>query len=453
MGIEFPTSTVGEKLYERMRSDVIFGRLEPGRRLRLDRLSQEYGASVSTLREVLNRLASERLVVAEGQRGFGVAPVSIADFEEIAALRLLLEEHAIDRSFAAGDVEWEGLVAAAHHKLAAMERRMLAGERDVAERWKGYDREFHQALIAACGSQTLLEIYTGVYDRYLRYQMVAVIFRGALAADEHQALLDCALKRDAARARAILRAHIEGCLAHTRAAGLIADAPHEAAPDPDAAEEPPTVGETAYRRVRADILSGRLAPDLKLRLDTLKADYGISVSTLREILSRLASERLVVAEGQKGFRVSPVSVESLREIAELRQLLECHALEQSFAAGDIEWEGRVVAAHHKLARLEARMASGDAAATADWKRYDWQFHQSLISACGSRALIDTHAAVFDKYLRYQMTSLSYRGDIASGEHHRMLDCALKRDWKTACDTLRRHVEGGMAHALATGTIR
>ena len=90
---------------------------------------------------------------------------------------------------------------------------------------------------------------------------------------------------------------------------------------------------------------------------------------------------------------------------------------------------------------------------ADWKRYDWQFHQSLISACGSRALIDTHAAVFDKYLRYQMTSLSYRGDIASGEHRRMLDCALKRDWKTACDTLRRHVEGGMAHALATGTIR
>jgi DNA-binding GntR family transcriptional regulator len=453
LGVDFQTTTVAEKLYERMRSDIIFGRLAPGRRLRLDRLAQEYGASVSTLREVLNRLASERLVVAEGQRGFGVAPVSIADFEEIAALRLLLEEYAIALSFAAGDVEWEGNVAAAHHKLAAMERRMLAGERDMAERWKGYDREFHQALIGACGSQTLVEIYAGVYDRYLRYQMVAVVFRGAVAADEHHALLDCALKRDADAARAILRAHIEGCVAHTRDTGLIADAPHEPAGDPETDAEMATVGETAYRRLRADILSGHLAPDLKLRLDTLKADYGISVSTLREILNRLASERLVIAEGQKGFRVSPVSVESLREIAELRQMLECHALEQSFAAGDIEWEGRVVAAHHKLARLEARMAAGDEGATAEWKRYDWQFHQSLISACGSKALIDTHAAVFDRYLRYQMTSLSYRGDIASGEHQRMLDSALKRDWKTACDTLRRHVQGGMAHALATGTIR
>ncbi|MBL8832434.1 MAG: FCD domain-containing protein [Rhodospirillales bacterium] len=214
-----------------------------------------------------------------------------------------------------------------------------------------------------------------------------------------------------------------------------------------------TVADSAYRRIRADILSGQLAPGQKLKLDALKSGYATSVSTLREILNRLASERLVVAEGQKGFHVAPVSVASLREIAALRQLLECHALEQSFAAGDMEWEGRVVAAHHKLARLEERMAAGDTAATAAWKRYDWQFHQSLISACGSKALIDAHAAVFDRYLRYQMTALSYRGDIASGEHRQMLDCALKRDAATACAALRRHVEGGVAHALATGTIR
>ncbi|MBI3506044.1 MAG: GntR family transcriptional regulator [Proteobacteria bacterium] len=229
------------------------------------------------------------------------------------------------------------------------------------------------------------------------------------------------------------------------------EAPRTADPQPDPAIE--TVADAAYRRIRADILSGRLAPGQKLKLDTLKADYGTSVSTLRETLNRLASERLVVAEGQKGFTVPPVSVASLKEIAALRQLLECHALEQSFEAGDIEWEGRIVAAHHKLARLETRMAAGDAAAAGDWKRYDWQFHQSLISACGSKALIAAHAAVFDKYLRYQMTALSYRGDIASGEHHRMLECALRRDWRTACETLRRHVEGGVAHALATGTIR
>ena len=54
----------------------------------------------------------------------------------------------------------------------------------------------------------------------------------------------------------------------------------------------------------SDIVFGRLPPGKKLKLDTLKADYGPSVSTLREILNRLSSERLVVAEGQKGFEVA-----------------------------------------------------------------------------------------------------------------------------------------------------
>ena len=216
--------------------------------------------------------------------------------------------------------------------------------------------------------------------------------------------------------------------------------------------QPSTVGETAYQKVRADIVFGRLPPGKKLRLDGLKADYGASISTLREILNRLQSERLVVAEGQKGFEVAPVSIANLREIAALRQLLECRALEQSFRAGDMDWEGRVVAAHHRLARMEERMAQGDRTHSEEWKRYDWQFHQALISACGSKMLIDTHAAVFDKYLRYQMIALSYRGDIAEREHAQLLECALKRDTKRACEVLTQHVAGGVEHALATGTI-
>jgi DNA-binding GntR family transcriptional regulator len=215
---------------------------------------------------------------------------------------------------------------------------------------------------------------------------------------------------------------------------------------------PVSVGESAYQKIRSDIVFGRLPPGRKLKLDRLKADYGASVSTLREILNRLHSERLVVAEGQKGFEVAPVSIANLREIAALRQLLECRALEQSFRAGDMEWEGRVVAAHHRLARMEERMAQGERDHTEEWKRYDWQFHQALISACGSRMLIDNHAAVFDKYLRYQMIALSFRGDIAAEEHALLLQCALERDSMRACEVLRRHVTGGVEHALATGTI-
>ncbi len=218
------------------------------------------------------------------------------------------------------------------------------------------------------------------------------------------------------------------------------------------AEQTASVGERAYRRIRADIVFGRLLPGRKLKLDSLKSEYGPSVSTLREILNRLSSERLVIAEGQKGFEVAPVSAKNLREIAALRQMLECHALEQSFRSGNMEWEGRVVAAHHRLARMEQRMAEGDTSCTEQWKQYDWQFHQALISGCGSKMLVETHAAVFDKYLRYQMLALSYRGDIAAREHALLRECAMSRDAARACEVLSRHVSGGVEHALATGTI-
>jgi len=213
-----------------------------------------------------------------------------------------------------------------------------------------------------------------------------------------------------------------------------------------------SIGEAAYQRIRSDIIFGRLLPGQKLKLDQLKQSYSVSVSTLREILSRLASEWLVLAEGQRGFEVSPVSRENLKEVAALRQLLECHAIEQSFAAGDVEWEGQVVAAHHKLFSMEQRVKSGERGETELWKRYDWQFHQALISACGSRALMETDAAVFDRYLRYQMLTLSNRGDIAIREHRMLLDCALQRDAATACKVLTVHIEGGVEHALAAKAI-
>lgn len=209
-----------------------------------------------------------------------------------------------------------------------------------------------------------------------------------------------------------------------------------------------TIADTTYRDIRRDIIFGRLAPGEKLKLEMLKGRYGTSVSTLREILNRLASEGFVLAEGQRGFEVAPVSPENLREIAELRQLLECHALELSFAAGDLDWEARIVAAHHKLHQMELKMIGGDRSVTRAWKQYDWEFHQALISACGSRVLMDTHASVFDKYLRYQMISLTFRGQIAADEHRRLLEAALKRDAAKAQEILRKHVRSGVEHGLA-----
>jgi DNA-binding GntR family transcriptional regulator len=220
--------------YRRLRADIVHGRLTPGRKLGLDGLRRIYDVGIGTLREALNRLASEGFVRAEGQRGFAVAPVSPEDFRDVAALRLLLECHAIELSFAAGDLDWEGRVVGAHHKLARLEQRLLAGEAADTALWKRYDREFHGALIAACGSDTLLDTYASAYDSYLRYQMVAVVFRGAVAADQHVALLECALARDTARAHAILRAHVDGCVEHV----IRTDALAPFAPQPRRLREP-----------------------------------------------------------------------------------------------------------------------------------------------------------------------------------------------------------------------
>lgn len=213
-----------------------------------------------------------------------------------------------------------------------------------------------------------------------------------------------------------------------------------------------TAGERAYRLIRADILRGNLPPGHKLKLDRLRDTYGAGISTLRETLSRLVAERLVFAEGQRGFEVAPFSAADLRELANLRLLLEGHALEQAFRAGDVEWEARVVAAHHKLSQMEERLRGGDAAALDLWRRFDSQFHQVLIAACGSRILMATHAAVFDRYLRYQYRALGFRGDIAIREHRALLDAAMRRDTAAAREVLTAHIIGGVEHALAGGAI-
>ena len=209
-----------------------------------------------------------------------------------------------------------------------------------------------------------------------------------------------------------------------------------------------TAGERAYRHIRRDILFGRLAPAQKLKLDGLKESYGVSISTLRELLSRLTSEGLIVAEGARGFEVAPISPENLKEVANLRQLLECHAMALSFATGDMEWEGRVVAAHHKLAVVETRMLAGDRSAPDLWKRYDWEFHHALISACGLKAHLDAHSAAYDKYLRYQMIAVVFRGEIAAREHRQLLECALRRDTKSAQGVLVKHIQDCVSYTLA-----
>ena len=128
----------------------------------------------------------------------------------------------------------------------------------------------------------------------------------------------------------------------------------EAAPPP-----PKTLVESAYRNLRRNIIEGRLPPGEKLRIEHMKDDYGVGGATLREALSLLISDALVVSQGQRGFRVAPVSLEDLADITETRVMLEGEALRQSIARGDETWEANLMAAFHRLTRAEEKLAGGE----------------------------------------------------------------------------------------------
>ena len=213
-----------------------------------------------------------------------------------------------------------------------------------------------------------------------------------------------------------------------------------------------TVGSSTYEHIKKDIIYGNLAPGSKLKLDGLKKQYDASVSTLRETLNRLSSDGFVEAAEQRGFFVRSVSREDLAEIANLRILLECSALKTSIENGNADWEGNLVAAHHKLKLIEQKMLSGDYSQKETWKRYDWEFHKISIEACNSQNLMSLHAIIFDKYLRYQMLVITDRGKDAALEHQQIFDAALSRNSSKAIEALEIHIRKGLEHTLANMKI-
>ena len=213
-----------------------------------------------------------------------------------------------------------------------------------------------------------------------------------------------------------------------------------------------TIGETAYRRIRQHIVNGQLRPGSKLKLNLLRQNYGASVTTLREILNRLAVEELVTAEGQRGFRVADANVDELRDLADLRILLETHALRQSIAMGDLDWEASVVAAHYKLSDLEKLLMTGKTDAVGQWVALDWGFHFATISACNLPVLARTHASIFDRFARYHMLALDFRGKPVAEQHAELRDLVIGRKTEAAIDLLSRHIRSGVEHIVGSGSF-
>lgn len=190
-----------------------------------------------------------------------------------------------------------------------------------------------------------------------------------------------------------------------------------------------TLTETAYARLREDILRGRLAPGEKLRIEWLRDSYEIGASPLREALSRLATSGLVLAKGQQGFYVTQVSIPELLDITKARVWAQTLAIRAAIAQGDRDWEARVLAATHRLGWMEA---NGD---PDTWEAQHTDFHNTIISACGSQHLINHCAQLQDLSDRYRWVSI--RKAVSRdphAEHIALKDAVLARD-KTAAEQL------------------
>jgi GntR family carbon starvation induced transcriptional regulator len=209
-----------------------------------------------------------------------------------------------------------------------------------------------------------------------------------------------------------------------------------------------TLAAEAYAAIRQEIRTGAFKPGDRLRFADLQALCGMSVTPVREALARLTAEGFTVLDDHRGYSVAGLSLEELRDVTATRQLCEGEALRLSVLKGDAEWEGRVIAAHHLMARIPQAREDIPSAMREDWEAGHAAFHAALISACGSPALLEICGKLFSRADRYRRLAVSLEGAArdATGEHRRLMERALARDPDGAAEALREHY-GRTAAAL------
>lgn len=207
-----------------------------------------------------------------------------------------------------------------------------------------------------------------------------------------------------------------------------------------------TLVEQAYASLRREILDGALEPGAKLRTEELRQRYGIGASTVRESLTRLLGEALVTAEGQRGFRVAPISLDDFSDLTNVRKMIETEALRQSMRAGDEAWESRVVAAYYRLSKVEERIREEPQAVAPHFEERNREFHLALISACPSAWLHRIYAMLYQQSERYRRIALINRArsrDVHA-EHKAIFEAVLARDVDCACAMIGEHIDRTLA---------
>lgn len=198
--------TLIERTYGQLREDILDGKLAPGEKLLVEHLKTRYDVGAGTVREALSRLVSEAMVVAEGQRGFTVAPVSVDDLLDVTNVRVAIETEALRASIRQGDEFWRNRLRIAFDKLSEVE---LPLKTENVRLWEQANMEFHGALLSACGSPWALRMVHQLTQHAERYRRFSIgLQEGRDVHTEHQQIYDAAMSGQDARAALALEAHI-----------------------------------------------------------------------------------------------------------------------------------------------------------------------------------------------------------------------------------------------------
>ncbi len=211
-------ATQASSVYERLRHDLLTGRLAAGQKLPMRELRERYEAGQTPLREALNRLVSDGLVRCHDQRGFWSSPIDPAELDELTRTRCWVEELALRRAMQAATAAWEEALVLDCHRLVRTRRSASEAGYEEHPEWERLHRVFHRRLLQPCGSTQLRGFCDHLADQLYRYRQLSVtkVFPRRDIDAEHTAILDSVLARDADRAVAMLTGHYEATAAIVR---------------------------------------------------------------------------------------------------------------------------------------------------------------------------------------------------------------------------------------------
>lgn len=202
-----------------------------------------------------------------------------------------------------------------------------------------------------------------------------------------------------------------------------------------------TQSDAAYGAIHREILSCRLAPGAKIRINEVAARLRLSPGAVREALSRLSAEKMTVAAPQRGYFVAGVSVEELKDLTRTRITIEQLCLRSAIAYGDVEWESAIVAAYHRLHRISLVDPEDRSRLNMAWSAAHTTFHAALAAACDSRWLLTIRAMLYSQTERYRHLSvvLARENRDIDAEHKGILDACLGRHPDLACELIESHL--------------